>query len=623
MQDKPKAALSAWRELSRAILRNAEICGVVIDDLTGAALDALRSRLAAFVASIAPRGIRVIVTSSYEPAAGRLAELGASSEAAILAPYFTEEDVRAIIKDHDGPSSDMIEGWTRIIHLTTNGGHPLLVSAKVASLRARSWPESALAEDIGPTVSDSVRATRDEARRRLVDEIPSTDARQLLRRVGSVFDRADERLVLELARDEPSIPNASDALATLRGSWIEAMPGGDLRLSPLIADIATDVPEDERLQYRRIAAEYWLGTRVLNQRTLPLCFWNAFWGKHSGVLARLYQVIETLPLDRLRSAAALLSPMTLFRTDQSIYPEVPSLGAILRLLQFEVANAVEDDEAAGRAASRVITEIDELDVPELRLLQKSIAIPKLLLAEHANIEPAKQLELALDVRAIVQEIAAEKYPELSGATAWLATAFEPGVDLAGFLFASVVTRIRNSSRMLQMIEALDKLTEDDRNGFIDAAAISLHLTAGSFVHSGWAREQNDGLDLKPALERFNRMSEIAKRWGRKDILTELACARSVILDEGLNNRAAAIAVVDGAVAEIGPAPALLRQKAKVLGHSGDDLAAAKLLISVEDSVGLDNDFDRALALRDGAISAARARLFFDAIRLLSVRPESS
>ena len=112
------------------------------------------------------------------------------------------------------------------------------------------------------------------------------------------------------------------------------------------------------------------------------------------------------------------------------------------------------------------------------------------------------------------------------------------------------------------------------------------------------------------------MNEIAKRWGRIDILTELACARSVILDEGLDDRAAAIAVVDEAVAEIGSTPALLRQKAKVLGHSGDDIGAAKLLISVEDSVGLDNDFDRALALRDGAISAARANLFSDAIRLL-------
>lgn len=110
-------------------------------------------------------------------------------------------------------------------------------------------------------------------------------------------------------------------------------------------------------------------------------------------------------------------------------------------MQFEVANAVEGKEIAGRVALRLMTEIDEVDIPELRLLQKSIAIPTILFAEHANIEPAKELELALRVRAVMQEIATANYPELSGATAWVATAFEPGVDLAGFLFSAVVTRL--------------------------------------------------------------------------------------------------------------------------------------------------------------------------------------
>jgi hypothetical protein len=60
---------------------------------------------------------------------------------------------------------------------------------------------------------------------------------------------------------------------------------------------------------------------------------------------------------------------------------------------------------------------------------------------------------------------------------------------------------------------------------------------------------------------------------------------------------------------------LIRQKAKVLSHAGDDAAGAHLLISVEDIVGGDDLLDRSLALRDGAVSAARAGLFSDAIRL--------
>jgi hypothetical protein len=62
-------------------------------------------------------------------------------------------------------------------------------------------------------------------------------------------------------------------------------------------------------------------------------------------------------------------------------------------------------------------------------------------------------------------------------------------------------------------------------------------------------------------------------------------------------------------------PSLIRQKAKVLGHSDDHEAAARLLISVENAVGADQPLDRTLALRDGAVSAAHAHLFDDALRL--------
>jgi hypothetical protein len=86
-------------------------------------------------------------------------------------------------------------------------------------------------------------------------------------------------------------------------------------------------------------------------------------------------------------------------------------------------------------------------------------------------------------------------PELSSATEWLSTGLPVGIDLPGFLFAVIVTRIRSSAQMLAMIEALDALNERDRNDFIDAARISLGIGGGAFVHNGWAQEQLDNLDF--------------------------------------------------------------------------------------------------------------------------------
>jgi hypothetical protein len=449
VQDNPKAVLTAWRELLRAVHRTPHVSGIVIDDLTGPAFDALRARLSAFVASAAPQGKRVIVSSLHEPSAARLAEFGASPKAALQAPYFVEADVRALVTVAPAPPGETIEGWTRLLLVTTNDGHPLLVAAKIASLRSRGWPLSALPEDVGPIASEAVRATREEARRRLLDEIPSPKARQLLRRLGNVFDRADDALMLKLARQDPPIANASDALAILRGSWIEVIPGNDLRPSPLISDIGTDLGEDEIIRCRQTAAEHWLGTGVLDQRTLPLCFWNALWGRHTTILAHVCQAIETLPNEHLRGAAALLSPMAFLRTDRSIYPEVPPIGTMLRLLQVEVANAMEDDETAAKAAEALMSEIDMIDHEEVRLLSASISIPKALLAEHINLSPAVQLDWALRLRVVLQHIAALNNPALASATDWLRTGFPAGVDFPGFLFAVIVTRIRSSARMLR------------------------------------------------------------------------------------------------------------------------------------------------------------------------------
>jgi hypothetical protein len=614
VQDDGRAALVSWRDLIRAVHREEHVAGVVIDDLVGPALEALRTRLSAFISSIAPYGTRVIVTSSYQPSVARLAELSASSNAALQAPYFSEQDLRALVTAQDGPPNEAVEGWARLILLTTNGGHPLLACAKIASLRARGWPRSALAEDIGPRTSDAVRTTREEARRRLLDEIPMPEARHLLRRLGCVFDRADTALIFKLAQQHSAIPNAGDVLALLRGSWIEVMPANDLRLSPLIADISSDVAEEELIQCRRTAAEHWLTLGALDQRTLPLCFWNAFLGRHTWILANVCQAIETLPEEQVRGAAALLSPMTLLRTDAPIYPAMLELGTMLRLLQFEVANAVEDSEIAERAAISLIAEIESISHFEFRLLANSIAIPKVLLAKNTNLNPALQLDWALRLRVVLEEIIAHAQPELSRPIAWLTTTFPAGADLPGFLFAVLVTRIRSSERMLAMIEALDGINESDRNNFLDSAGIS-GMGGGAFVHNGWAQEQLDNLDLRPALQCFQRMSAITMRWGRTDIQAQLVCAQSVIADEGLNDRTAAINIVDDAMGALGAMPELIRQKAKVLSHTGNDAAGANLLISVEDVVGRDNLLDRALALRDGGVWAARAGLFRDAIRL--------
>ena len=166
----------------------------------------------------------------------------------------------------------------------------------------------------------------------------------------------------------------------------------------------------------------------------------------------------------------------------------------------------------------------------------SLAAPKLLLAQNVNLDPTIQLNLILRLRSALKDVATIETDSAGIGHRAFSTEFVSGGDLPGFLFSSVVMRIHRSDRMLRMVEALDGISAEDRSSLIDFGAALMGSRAGSFVHTGWAQEQLDGKDLGLALERFERMETIATGWGRADMLVQLACARSVILDEGLGDR---------------------------------------------------------------------------------------
>src|SRR5271166_4898764 len=219
------SALAAWRELLR-LSAGQPLDGIIIDDFIGEAARVLTSRLAALARTLAPRGTRIIVTSHQPPSPAHLTDAGSTANASIQAPYFSEDDIAELVALAPAPPAEMIKGWSAMLYVTTGGGHPVLVTAKLAGLRARSWPNAAVIEDFGTAPSAAVKLTRDEARRDLLanlrelDDVRSLEAGQLLRRAGAVFDRSDDALLLKLAAAEPPLPNAGDAIAVLKGVWL-------------------------------------------------------------------------------------------------------------------------------------------------------------------------------------------------------------------------------------------------------------------------------------------------------------------------------------------------------------------------------------------------------------------
>lgn len=610
-----RGAIGVWHELTSALTTGPIVDGIILDDISARTVELLRARIAGLAASCTVRGAKMIITSNYAPSPALLVELGGRFGSALEAAYFSINEVAELVSQPVSPEPALIEGWAKLIHVSTSGGHPLLVTAKIANLRARQWPREALLEDLGGSANEGIEDTRSEARRRLLAELPEqSSARAVLERAGTVFQSFEDGLVYQLCHDEPEVPHPSDSLALLKGTWIEPMSDGGWRLSPLIADLGTDVPVVRAQRWRQIAAVYWLSQRTLDARRLPLCFWNAYLGKHPAVLLTVAQAIFRLPPGQLQSAATTLSPLTVLRTDRSILPEEPMTACTLRLLQVVVADAVEDEAVAIAAARALLGEIDSTPNQDFRDLQTSIATKSVLWLDRVWIPPALQLDYLLRLKVSVARVLAGSFPDLRESMLASVQELPPGADVAGALLASVFMRIRNSTRLSQLIDALGALGRGERTSLLRSVnAVVKDL--GTFIHSGWANEQINGDDLGPALSNYRLMRTRVAEWGMPELEAEFAIAESVILDEGLKDGQQSLAVVDAAIAQYGSSPALIRQKSKVLGHQGQDDAAASLMIEIEHEIGSLPPFDQALALRDGAVAAARAKRHEDALRL--------
>lgn len=627
LQTDRQASLAAWRELQQFCVGTQRPDGIVIDDLSQAALDELAPRLSYLLPTFVGGAPRIIVTSSREPSPARMLDFGISDRSVILSPYLSTTDIEEMLREPSGPPEEMVSAWAIMILAASGGGHPLLTSAKISSLRSRGWPEPAMVEDFIGT-SDSVRATREEARLRLLRELnefapqqaPSANA--LLRRVASVFDRVDLSLAQKLGNAEPVIPGVGDALPVLRGTWIENLNDGYLRVSPLVSDVASDVPDHDQDRFRRLAAEHWLGVGRLDQRTLPLCFWNAFLGKHDYILALLCTKLGTLDAGVLRGATSLLTPLLALGSEGPIYPTNLVVSPSLRLLQFDIAKSTDDRGKADEIAGELLKEIDALPHEDLRVMLSSVSGTKVLLANEVSIRPSRLIEYARRLDDTAPQV--ERFGGPSIAETRRDVLSEYGSISPGrFLYAARLMQLRSSREFLDTIEALDAVEPEVRDHLLEPLDTALPDGLALFVAGGWANDQLADGDMHEAAENYRRADEISRHWGNSDISVEIACARSVIAEEGLRDVTSSLEIVDVATATFGARVSLVRQKSKVLNHAGRDQEALDQLLSVENEVGGRSPFDRALALRDGAVSAARIGRFEIATRLFGKARESA
>lgn len=539
-----------------------------------------------------------IVTAYRRPSQKTLTELGLDSEAIVEIPYLTEEEANEIVRAAGGNP----EWWGRIAFAAGAQGHPQLVHAFVMGMAARGWPQSEVHNIvIRGFASDDTDAERDAARRSMVAAL-SDDARNLLYRLSLVIGRFDRTLALKIAEVPLPMQRAGELLDSLIGPWIEVVGKDVFRISPLAANAGQGMLTGEAQQAVHAAtARQMLAKRRIDPTDASGILTHALLGKDVDSLFGLaYSVLtaESKATELLREHFFMLP---ILRTDQPIFAANRAVSVMLRLAQLKLLASKEDAKETRACVEALLREAGEDPDPVKRGLFESISLASILNIIGIASSVPNWIELLQRFRANVETTPVLQ--EMKRTTEKASQ--ELGRTFYGTVFSIGIGHLQSVKRLEEILGDLDHLSGAERSVWLEAFE-SHPADYSILVNPAWTAEASrNELNAADAAERYRRMALLAQKWKFRALAIQCYVARGVMFDEYMDDETGALAALDEAVAALSEDVVIARARARIFWRHDKHQEAVRILRSIADVFGLDSPIERAFAMREAAISAAK------------------
>ncbi|SFN02720.1 hypothetical protein SAMN05216573_10785 [Bradyrhizobium sp. Rc3b] len=566
---------------------------LIFDDFNQIEDSSTRVAFVRCVQALRRRDRTSIVTAYRRPSHKALSELGIDADAVIEIPYFSEQEAEEVVRLANGDPN----WWGRIAFTSGAQGHPQLVHAFVMGMAARKWPRSDVREIVvGGFSSDDIDAERDAARRNMVAALPE-EARNLLYRLSLVIGRFGRTLALRLAEVSPPVPRAGEMLDSLIGPWLELVGKDSLRVSPLAAHAGRGMLTDDMQQAIHAAtAAQMLASGKISASDANGILMHGLLGKEPHSLFRLAYAVLTTVGEAAEALIENLFVLPLFRFDQPIFSESPAVSIMLRLAQFKLVAASNENERIARCADSLFEEIGGLGIAELRTVLEGVALATILntigIASSISdwVALLQRFKSALETNQVLEAFK----------NSTLAAAQSTGLTFHGALFSIGSSQLKTVKRLEEIFNDLDGLSDADRATWLQSVDYSL------LINPPWTIEQSKAeLDAANAAERYERMAVLALKWGLRALAIECYIARAVMFDEYMDDEKGAGDALDLSVAALGEDVATSRARARICWRRNRHQEAVKIVRDIAHLLGRESQVDRAFALREGAISAAK------------------
>ncbi len=571
---------------------------LIFEDLNHLGDPTVARALGRVVEALRYRYRTALITCYSAPSARSVADAGLDARAIVPCPYFSEEESNALVQLHGGETSL----WGRLTYLAGASGHPQLTHAFVVGMSSRNWPFAEVKDIVAKGfTSGDIEAEKEAARRNLIAAIPE-HARKLLFRLSFLIGRFDRATALTVGQMLAPIAQVGDALDGLVGPWIEPMGPDQYRVSPLALGAGRNMlsPDDQQSLHASIAVHMLRGGTIAASK-IDAILMHAVLGKCSWALVMLAMGILTAPQDKLPLIVESITIFKFLNLDTSPYPQEPSIAWIVRLAQFRILDAAGEKEQAAAAAEAALRGVSDLEDSELKAVSEVFVLSRVLSTTNVADYLDRWLSWLQRFKRLMEsgDLDGEIKSGLQRA------ARLGGVDPFAVFFAIGAGRLTSVARLETIIDALAELEPQERNIWLSPVDDE-NSDYTIFVNGPWAAQQkNADFDAADAVDRYARIAEKTKDWSLLALTLQAWIARAVLLDEYLSDGDTALAVLHEAAALYGDNPLLSRARAKVYWRRGDHPKALEILRGIADVLGRFSSVERAFALREAAICAAK------------------
>lgn len=580
---------------------------VVVDnlDLSPSAHAAYGQALALLVSRATRAGRGLLLTARGE--SGETAQLSDfTGIEAIDVPELSVEEVQQHCLDNGCPEG-LSEAWAAFIRGAT-GGHPKLVQVRIAELGTKGWPAPTPA-DI--TLTSPAITTAKQVARRMLSETVAPETAAFVYTAAEATFPLTRPMLLGLTRAVGGIVNGGDVIDALQGKWLEQALVGRLSVTPILKGSAAEVWPLERRQlahshiYDAIAS-----VRSLDVADAAALLFHAYIAHDASRLVHCARILETIGEGTISAAVfqqLVWLPYVSLAEGQRFFEPQPYVSAMLRQLQFSVANQV-DSESLPAILARWTDEISQIPEPEPRAALEVMRCSKLLINRNPRV-PLRSKLAAIGtlskLRGEASDVAEEHGRRFMAQTNAALDGIPAGATTAQFYLSLQAPSVRGLKDLAEVLDWLELDSDaEERQAFETVLHWPLVNSCGAFVHGAWASRHSSETEWEATVALLSRADAVARRFGLVQFGSEVAKATSIVQGEHLHDHAAAMQTLADAASAFGDTTTIREQRVNALFQVNDDNAA----LAVWDSLISDPEAAKAIdafAFRRAGICACR------------------